>query len=125
MKRHATILAILAIAACQTTNPQHQAKKSALTQGMAKKYIYSGKTTQTEVLEIFGPPDLVSRKAGKEVWTYDKISQKVTSSGGFLTILIAGYSRSSYESRNRSTMLMIYFDTHEVVEDYKLSVSNF
>lgn len=104
---------------------QGAAKESALTAGMTKKFIYPNKTTQTEILEIFGPPDLVTRKEGKEVWTYDKISQDVSSSGGFVTILIAGYSKSSGHSRNTSTMLIIYFDKSEVVEDYKLSVSKF
>ncbi|PIR19875.1 MAG: hypothetical protein COV45_07810 [Deltaproteobacteria bacterium CG11_big_fil_rev_8_21_14_0_20_47_16] len=127
MNRYALILltALTMVMGCASSNPQHKAKESALTQGMTKKYIYPGQTTQTNVLEIFGPPDLVSHRGGKEVWTYDKITQNVSSSGGFVTILIAGYNKSSYESRNRSSMLIIYFDKNEVVEDYKLSVSNF
>lgn len=104
---------------------QGAAKESALTAGMTKKFIYPHKTTQTEVLEIFGPPDLVTRKEGTEVWTYDKVSQDVSTSGGFVTIFIAGYSRGGSRSRNTSTMLIIYFDKNEVVEDYKLSVSKF
>lgn len=119
------LIIVLLATGCASSNPQRQAKESALTQGMTKKYIYPGQTTQTDVLEIFGPPDLVSHRGGKEVWTYDKITQNMTSSGGFVTILIAGYSKNSYESRNRSSMLIIYFDKNEVVEDYKLSVSNF
>lgn len=102
-----------------------ETKPSNLTPGMTKKYIYPGKTTQTEIIEIFGPPDLVTRRDGKEVWTYDKISQDVTTSGGFATILIAGYSKQSAHSSNRSTMLIIYFDKNERVVDYKLSASKF
>ncbi len=130
MNRH-TMLVILSglalISGCASGygTKQGAAKESALTAGMTKKFIYPNKTTQTEVLEIFGPPDLITRKEGKDVWTYDKISQNVSSSGGFVTILIAGYSKSSSHSRNTSTMLIIYFDRNEVVEDYKLSVSKF
>lgn len=128
MRRYIVLLAGLAVlgAACATQKmSQGEAKESALTAGMTKKFIYPGKTTQTEVLEIFGPPDMVTRKSGTEVWTYDKISQEVSSSGGFVTILIAGYSKQSARSSNRSTMLIIYFDKGEVVEEYKLSVSKF
>lgn len=128
MKRYIIIIAGLALlgGACATQKTtQGEAKESALTAGMTKKFIYPGKTTQTEVLEIFGPPDMVTRKSGTEVWTYDKISQEVSSSGGFVTILIAGYSKQSARSSNRSTLLIIYFDKKEVVEDYRLSVSKF
>ena len=104
---------------------QETASQSNLTPGMAKKYIYSGKTSETEVMEIFGPPDLVTHKNGKDVWTYDKISQEVTASNGFLTIILAGYSKSRQTQSNRSVMLIVYFDKKEIVEDYKLSAAKF
>lgn len=129
MQRISILLAglVLLMSGCASSygTKQGAAKESALTPGMTKKFIYPGKTTQTEVLEIFGPPDLVTRKSGTEVWTYDKISQDVSTSGGYVTILIAGYSKQSGHSRNTSTMLIIYFDKNEVVQDYKLSVSKF
>lgn len=130
MKRFVTcvlLAGVMLISGCASSHGtrQGEAKESALTAGMTKKFIYPGKTTQTEVLEIFGPPDLVTRKGGKDVWTYDKISQDISTSGGFVTILIAGYSKGGSHSRNTSTMLIIYFDKNEVVEDYKLSVSKF
>lgn len=104
---------------------QDSAKESALTPGMAKKYIYPGKTNETEVMETFGPPDLVTHKSGKEVWTYDKISQEVVASHGFLTIILASYSKRHQTESNRSIMLIIYFNENEVVEDYKLSAAKF
>lgn len=130
MKRSITfalLAGLVLVAGCASTHgtKQGDAKESALTAGMTKKFIYPNKTTQTEVLEIFGPPDLVTRKEGRDVWTYDKISQNVSTSGGFVTIFIAGYSKGGSHSRNTSTMLIIYFDKNEVVEDYKLSVSKF
>lgn len=129
MQRITMLLAglVLLVSGCASSygTKQGAAKESALTPGMTKKFIYPGKTTQTEVLEVFGPPDLVTRKSGTEVWTYDKISQDVTTSGGFITIFIAGYSKGSSHSHNRSSMVIIYFDKNEVVRDYNLSVSNF
>jgi len=117
----------LIVVGCATTRPTAQeiAKESALTPGMAKKYIYPGKTSQTEVLEIFGPPDLVTHKRGKDVWTYDKISQEVSSSGGYITIILAGAGKERRSRSSRSVMLIIYFDKNDVVRDYKLSAAKF
>jgi len=112
---------------CTTPNKTSQgiAKESALTPGMAKAYIHPGKTSQTEVLEIFGPPDLVTHKYGKDVWTYDKISYEISTKGGYLTVLLAGISGGSTYTSNKSVMLIIYFDKNDVVIDYKLSAAKF
>lgn len=107
----------------QTT--QQATKESALTPGMTKKYIKPGKTSQTEVLEIFGPPDLITRKSGNEVWTYDKISQDFSTNGGYLTVIFAGTRGQRATQTNRSVMLIIYFTEDEIVYDYKLSVARF
>ncbi len=124
MMRVLTVALLICGVACASSKGV-EVKPSNLTPGMTKKFIYPGKTTQTEIMEIFGPPDLVTRRDGTEVWTYDKISQDVSSSGGFVTILIAGYSKQSAHSSNRSTMLIIYFDKNDRVVDYKLSASKF
>lgn len=123
MKFHLLLITLIIVimTGCAHTN----IKESALTPGMTKKFIVPGKTGQTEVLEIFGPPDLVSRREGLETWTYDKISQDVTSSNAFLTIILAGYSRDHQTSHNRSMMLILYFDKHDVVNDYRLSSAQF
>ncbi len=116
----------------QMTN-QGAAKESALTSGMTKKYIQRGSTTQADVLEIFGPPDLITHKAGKDMWTYDKMSREVSEiEGGLLAVGIGGSvagiggisGGSRYES-NKSVMLIIYFDSQDTVVDYKLSVAKF
>jgi hypothetical protein len=52
-------------------------RASALTPGMIGKNIQKGKTTQAEVMEIFGPPDMVTRSGSGEMWGYDKVSREV------------------------------------------------
>lgn len=104
---------------------QEPPRPSAVTPGMAKKHITPGRTGQAEVLEIFGPPNIVTHKAGREVWTYDKVSHEVVNSGGFLTILLAGYARDRSTGSSRSTMLIIYFDKNDVVTDYALHATQF
>ena len=50
-------------------------QKSNLTFGVVKSKIIKGNTTQSEILEIFGAPNLVSKnKSNNEVWSYNKMS---------------------------------------------------
>lgn len=80
---------------------------------MAKRVLVKGQTTQAEVMEVFGPPDLVTHRDDTQLWTYDKISQDVEESSGH------------FRSSNRSTMLIIYFDGSDLVRDYRMSVTKF
>lgn len=113
--------ALFASAGCVYDN----ASESNLTAGMAKATIVKGQTRQSEVMEIFGPPDLVTHKDDMQVWTYDKISQQMESSGGYLTVGFAGIGGRNSRSNSRSTMLIIYFTDDDVVRDYRMSVTKF
>jgi outer membrane protein assembly factor BamE (lipoprotein component of BamABCDE complex) len=119
------LVMLMSVASVGCATNQQTYQKSPLTPGMAKKYIVPGKTHQAEVLSIFGPPDIVTRRWGKEVWTYDKISHDVSSSSGFLTILLAGYGSERRRSANRSMMLIIYFTKDDTVRDYDLHATKF
>jgi hypothetical protein len=44
---------------------------------MVKTRLIVGKTNQTEVMEIFGPPDHVTKSGKGEMWGYDKVSREV------------------------------------------------
>jgi hypothetical protein len=92
---------------------------------MAKKTIIKDQTTQAEVTEIFGPPDLVTHKDNMQVWTYDKIRYDVESSDGYLNVLVAGVGGRKARSSSTSTMLIIYFDSNDKVVDYRMSVTRF
>ena len=95
MKRILLLLSFLGLCSCmmpppelprqqlprQELSPQErtevQPKASALTPGMVLKNIQKGKTTQAEIMEIFGPPDMVTRSGSGEMWGYDKVSREV------------------------------------------------
>ena len=141
MKRQFTfllplLLGIFFIVGCATTTQQGKIKESALTSGMTKQYIILGKTTQTEILETFGPPDLITHREGKDVWTYDKISYEATTTSGGLMLIpiftgsivgggVGSISGSKRTETSKSTMLIIYFNKNDIVADYRLSVSKF
>jgi len=61
----------------EVAQPEVQPKASALTPGMVKKHIEVKKTTQAEILEIFGPPDMITKSGPAEMWGYDKVSREV------------------------------------------------
>jgi hypothetical protein len=110
---------------CAKTNTSPLPSESNLTAGMAKKTIVKGQTTQAEVMEIFGPPDLVTHKDDLQIWTYDKVHYDFESSGRYLTVLIAGMDRQRSRSASTSTMLIIYFDSNDIVRDYRMQVTRF
>ena len=101
------------------------ARPSNLTAGMAKKTIIKGQTKQAEVMEVFGPPDLITHRDDLQIWTYDKIRNDVQMSGGFLTVGVAGIGGAGARSSSTSTMLIIYFDSSDVVKDYRLNITRF
>jgi len=113
-----------AITACQSGSRAGEPleQKSALSAGGVKITVRKGETTQAQVLEAFGTPDLVTHKDGQEVWTYDKTSYDYESHSSYFNVLIYGQSGDRSRSTSRSTMLMVYFDPRDVVSDYRLSV---
>jgi outer membrane protein assembly factor BamE (lipoprotein component of BamABCDE complex) len=131
MYRAVVVLLLLAVAGCS------DAKSSALTPGAAKKNIKPGETTQAQVVEIFGTPNVITRKDGGEMWVYDKVSSKTTSAafgagglggggghGGFGGGGLGG-GVGSTERSETTVMLIIYFDEKDIVRDYKISQTKF
>ena len=84
MKRVLMLIGGAALSSCvmpspELPKPEVQPKASALTPGMVKKYVEIGKTTQAEIMEIFGPPDMITKSGRGEMWGYDKVSREVAS----------------------------------------------
>jgi hypothetical protein len=120
------IAAIFVAASCKSSNESTTtATQSNLTAGMAKRTIVKGSTPQQTIMEIFGPPDLTTRTEAGEVWTYDKVRYDVESSSGYLTVLVAGAGGGHTQSSSTSTMLIIYFDSRDIVKDYRISTVRF
>jgi len=131
MSRFFAIILPLTLGSCSQAGP------SAITPGAAKKYIQPGQTTQAEVVEVFGTPNVITRKHGNEMWVYDKVSSKQTNAAFGAGGLGGGAGNgglgggglfggaSSTERSETTVMLIIYFDENDVVQDYQIKQTKF
>lgn len=110
---------------CSTTGsnaPDH----SGLTHANVMMELKKGITTQQDVLEVFGAPNITTTNSkGGEIWTYQRngVSAKATESFG--TLLLIGGSTSGFEKSSRTMTLIIYFSSEGLVSDYKSRYSSF
>ncbi len=125
MKTRAFVIALLCLA-CSGCATVQAPQKSNLTPGMAKTRIVKGETSQNDILEVFGPPNIITRnKSGNEVWTYDKVSIDTSSSGAYGTLVVIGAGSESGSVSTRTFILMIEFDKNGIVDDYSYRSSAF
>lgn len=118
------VISTLGLAGCASTSQTPQ--KSNLTFGNVKKSIKKGETTQSEIVQLLGSPNITTKnKNNQEVWTYSKQSYD-SESGGFGggLILFGGNKAFSSQSSN-SFDLIITFDKNDVVSDYSVVQSQF
>jgi len=105
-------------------------KNSNLTQGNVQLNVITGETTKSQVLEVFGAPNVTTRDGeGKEVWSYQRqaqVNQAYGQSGGW-TVLLTGKSTAvtGFESSSRMITLIIKFDANDIVSDFNSRSSNF
>ena len=92
-------LALLLVCGCAA----HQ-QTTGLTLGAVQKSMHKG-MTQPEVTEALGPPNIVSKDNGREVWTYDRVS-KQSASRWFMFW-------QSGESSQQTLTLLITFESEQ------------
>lgn len=126
--KFATFLVVaIMLAACSnppTTTPVTN-RNSQLTHGNVQLTLAKGETTQTEVLENFGAPNVSSIDGnGYEVWTYQRQATNaqiaVENWGIFSRDSTVGVSQSQ-----RTITLIIKFDETKTVHDFKSRTSSF
>ena len=117
-------------------------RNSELTHGNVQMTLKVGETSQTQVLEAFGAPNITSIDGtGQEVWTYQRhatVAQSSEKSGSWSILLggaasgiagLAGAGMSSsaagFEQTQRTMTLIIKFDAKKVVSDFRSRSSEF
>jgi opacity protein-like surface antigen len=122
------------VAAADVANP--------LTHGMAQMTLHVGKTTQYEVLEAFGGPNVSTLDGdGREVWIYDRFATvSMTKDSGFSVGFLGGAvggavgagvglgfsnKKSKASSSSRSMTLILKFGADKKLADFKSRSSSF
>ena len=128
MKKEYSIVLLMCLvnvfAGCKEAS--HTQDSSTLTAGMAKTKIINGVTTQTELLEVFGSPNIITKnKSGNEVWTYDRVAMERSHEEGYWNILVAGKGGNSQTTSTKTFTLMIEFDGDGIVKDNSYRASQF
>lgn len=116
MKIHVPLaaLCLALIAGCASSPPKDGIAKSNLTAGQVSLTLKKNQTTQQEVVETFGSPNLVTQSAdGEEIWTYQRHAtvSNASSSGFSATIILlsGGSNTSGFEQSSRTITLIIKF----------------
>jgi outer membrane protein assembly factor BamE (lipoprotein component of BamABCDE complex) len=134
-----TIVAVSSMVACTPLPTQPvTTRNSELTHGNVQMNLKVGETTQAQVLDVFGAPNITTIDGtGQEVWTYQRAAtvEQSASSSGFWTILLtgggsaatAGQSQyaSGFEQTQRMLTLIIKFSDASVVTDFRSRASEF
>lgn len=119
---------------CYSTKSTDEDSANMLTAGMIKSKVIKGRTSQKEVLKIFGAPNVINKTAsGLETWTYDRQTYDSNSSangclglyGGSNALGMGAVSQSTSSSGSRSITLQIEFDSNDIVKDYSYESRKF
>lgn len=125
-----SLIVALAMSACVQTPQPVTEGNSALTHGNVQTKIEIGQTTQTDILEAFGAPNVTTIDGtGQEVWSYQRAAtvEQDSSNYNYWTVILAGSSQqaSGFERTQRTMTLIIKFDDSAVVSDFRSRSSQF
>jgi outer membrane protein assembly factor BamE (lipoprotein component of BamABCDE complex) len=127
----ATLAAILCMGCVQNPpTPPRTDKSNDLTHGNVQLNLHVGETTQTQVLEAFGAPNIVSIDgSNQEVWTYQRqatVAESSSVSNYWTIVLFGGTAKAAgFEQTQRTMTLLIKFDARKVVADFRSRSSEF
>ena len=135
-----TIVAAMFLTLATVASAKEQ--PNTLTHGMAQLYLRVGLTTQSEILETFGGPNVSTLDGdGREVWVYDRFATVTASkdSGFSIGMLVGGAggdvgggaglgfgkSKSKSSTSTRSMILILKFGPDKRLVDFKSRSSSF
>lgn len=131
------MILLVALLAVGCASPPWKETRDPVSAGTAKLFLETGETTQAEVIEAFGGPNVIAGGAdGSETWTYDRMAyvRRSASGGGIGAaggiigtvpvggLLWGGASRAS--SGSRTVTLLLYWKDG-VLENFKYRSASF
>jgi len=125
-------ISVFFLSACQSSTPQQSQPmgQNNLTHGAVQLKLQKGVTTQNDVIEAFGAPNITTIDGdSREVWTYRRHASVTSSSGtnSYFNILVFGTSNASGEgsSSSQSMTLVIKFGPDKKVADFQSMATSF
>ena len=114
---------------CSSTSKE-EFKNSPFTTGNVQLSLKQGVTTQAEVLEKFGSPNIAAvDSSGDDLWTYQKYATVTQSSGqgGYFWLVVVGGNTgtSGLEQTQKTMTLIVKFDKDKKVKEFKSMSTNF
>ena len=124
MKKGILLFLSIVILGCAATQDVVPTQKSNLTVGMIKSKIIEGKSTQNDVIELFGAPNLVTTNSHKSSYNTKETSGSanagILGTGAILGIFGASASSAVSNASTSSIDFIITFNKNGVVEKYKI-----
>ena len=123
-------------------NKKAEDDQNTLTHGMVQMTLRVGETSQGQILETFGAPNITSIDgSGQEMWVYDRHATVTSdSSSGFSIGMLVGAggsgaaggaglgfgkSKSKSSQSSRTMTLIIKFNDSKIVSDFRSRSSSF
>lgn len=120
MKVTLWLLALGLLAGCTSTPPSPGAKPT-LAETVQKRNIVKGKTSQVEVVQLLGSPNIVHKNPqGEEIWTYTKQSFEPETNMYGGSIALSGGSTIQPATNSGNCDLVLTFDKTELVTAYSV-----
>ncbi|MBW1792755.1 MAG: hypothetical protein JRJ14_10980 [Deltaproteobacteria bacterium] len=106
--------------------PYSNQQKSNLTAGMVKKYVKVGEATQTDILTVFGAPNIITRdKENNEVCLAGGLVGNTAVGGGASIGGSSGKGSTAGQVSSATFTLIIKYDENDVVQDYRMMATQF
>lgn len=121
-----TLISLLVLSvSCSSSKQPSQTKINALE---VSEKLVKGKTTQAQVLENFGAPDIVEKTPEGDMWAYNRQNSESNSAGGGFTQYIPTgyfYALNSFHgnaekstSSTNSASLVLFFSAKKILRTY-------
>jgi outer membrane protein assembly factor BamE (lipoprotein component of BamABCDE complex) len=115
---------LVVLTSCNTASNEYN-RNTGITHGTVQLHLQKGVTSQTEVLEKFGSPNIATTDGDMEVWTYQRHGTTSKSAGVGGSLILLGGSTSGFSQNSRTMTLIIKFGTDKKVVDFNSRYSSF
>lgn len=130
MKLVSLLAALILSVSCSSTTSQSKINSLEVSEKLVK-----GKTTQAQVLEHFGTPDIVEKTPEGDMWAYGRHSNESNSVGGGVSHYITSAALWNWSgvhvngdqssSSTKTASLVLYFSPTKTLKTYTFRTEKF